>query len=195
MSDAKKTLIEEGTEFKGTLTSTCAIVVMGRVEGDMKGPSVEVTETGVLSGKAKVTELRSRGELSGEFDAEIVELSGRVRDKTVIRAKSLEVSLQRAEGGIQMVFGDCELAVGEAPDKARAVREATAGRKDGKDGKDARATAAPPPAAPPAQTGGAVAATPDAGGGEVVGEADMSASASLRRGKRPGEIERLPEGA
>jgi len=119
----------------------------------------------------------------------------------VIRAKSLEVSLQRAEGGIQMVFGDCELAVGEAPDKARAVREATAGRKDNKDGKDARATtvpaAAPPAAAPPAQASGAVAAaaTPDAGGGEVVGEADMSNSARIRRGKRPGEIERLPESA
>src|SRR5258708_5955835 len=137
MADTKKTLIEEGTEFKGTLTSTCAIVVMGRVEGELKGPSIEVTETGVLSGKAKVTELRSRGELSGEFGAEVVELSGRVRDKTVIRAKSLEVSLQRAEGGIEMVFGDCELAVGEAPDKARAVREATSGRKD------AHPTAAP----------------------------------------------------
>ena len=43
---------------------------MGRVEGDLTGPSVEVTESGVLSGKAKVTELRSRGELAGEFDAE-----------------------------------------------------------------------------------------------------------------------------
>src|SRR5882672_2248075 len=141
MADTKKTLIEEGTEFKGTLTSTCAVVVMGRVEGELKGPSVEVTETGVLSGKAKVTELRSRGELSGEFDAEIVELSGRVRDKTVIRAKSLEVSLQRAEGGIEMVFGDCELAVGDAPDKARAVREATSGRKEKEEGKEARETA------------------------------------------------------
>ena len=77
MSDTKKTLIDEGTEFKGTLTSSSAIVVMGRVEGQMTGPSVEVTETGVLSGKAKVTELRSRGELAGEFDADIVELSGR----------------------------------------------------------------------------------------------------------------------
>jgi len=178
MADTKKTLIEEGTEFKGTLTSTCAIVVMGRVEGEMKGPSVEVTETGVLSGKAKVTELRSRGELSGEFDAEIVELSGRVRDKTVIRAKSLEVSLQRAEGGIEMVFGDCELAVGDAPDKARAVREATSGRKE-----SSVAVAAP------------AAAAPEAGGGEVTGEADMSASARIRRGKRPGEADRLPESA
>lgn len=195
MPDTKKTLIEEGTEFKGTLTSTCAIVVMGRVEGEMKGPSVEVTETGVLSGKAKVIELRSRGELSGEFDAEIVELSGRVRDKTVIRAKSLEVSLQRAEGGIEMVFGDCELAVGEAPDKARAVREATAGRKDGKDARATAAPAAPPPAQPSGAAPAPAPATPEAGGGEATGEADMSASAGIRRGKRPGEIERLPESA
>src|SRR5215471_21318492 len=127
MSEIKKTLIEEGTEFKGTLTSSCPIVVMGKVEGDMTGPSVEVTESGTLCGKAKVTELRSRGELAGEFDAEVVELSGRVRDKTLIRAQSLEVSLQRAEGRVEMVFGDCELVVGEAPDKARAIREAAAG--------------------------------------------------------------------
>lgn len=128
MSDGKKTLIEEGTELKGTLTSTCPIVVQGRVEGEMTGPSVEVTETGVLSGKAKVTELRSRGELAGEFDAQVVELSGRVRDKTIIRAESLEVSLHRSEGRIEMVFGDCELAVGDAPDKAKAI---AAGRSNG----------------------------------------------------------------
>jgi cytoskeletal protein CcmA (bactofilin family) len=126
MSD-KKTLIEEGTELKGTLTSTCPIVVQGRVEGEMSGPSVEVTETGVLSGKAKVSELRSRGELAGEFDAKVVELSGRVRDKTIIRAESLEVSLRRSEGRIEMVFGDCELAVGDAPDKAKAVAGARNG--------------------------------------------------------------------
>jgi cytoskeletal protein CcmA (bactofilin family) len=193
MSEPKKTLIEEGTEFKGTLTSSCAIVVMGKVEGEMKGPAVEVTESGVLSGKAKVTELRSRGELSGEFEADVVELSGRVRDKTIIRAKSLEVSLQRAEGGIEMVFGDCELAVGDAPDKARAVREATSGRKE----KEAREAAAPAAAAPAAASGAVAipaAAAPD-GGGEVVGEADTSASARIRRGKRPGDAERQPESA
>ena len=48
MSD-KRTLIEDGTELKGTLTSNCPIVVMGRVEGELTGPSVEVTETGVLA--------------------------------------------------------------------------------------------------------------------------------------------------
>ena len=124
VSEAKKTLIEEGTELKGTLTSTCPIVVQGRVEGDLNGPSVEVTETGVLCGKAKVTELRSRGELAGEFDAKLVELSGKVRDKTIIRAESLEVSLKRSEGRIEMMFGDCELSVGDAPDKAKAVAAA-----------------------------------------------------------------------
>ena len=177
MSETKKTLIEEGTEFKGTLTSSCPIVVMGRVEGDMKGPSVEVTETGVLSGKAKVTELRSRGELAGEFDADVVELSGRVRDKSVIRAQSLEVRLERADGRIEMVFGDCELAVGEAPDKAKAVRDATAKPKDAKEAKPA-----PSPAAP------------ETGGGEVSAEADATASARLRRAK-PADAASQPESA
>ena len=190
MSEIKKTLIEEGTEFKGTLTSSCPIVVMGRVEGELRGPSVEVTETGVLSGKAKVTELRSRGELGGEFEADVVELSGRVRDKSVIRAKALEVSLQREGGRIEMVFGDCELAVGDAPDKAKAVREATStsGRKE------ARAAASPTPAAP-SPSPAAAAPSPDSGGGEVTGDADASASARLRRGKRPDDAERQPESA
>jgi cytoskeletal protein CcmA (bactofilin family) len=124
MTETKRTLIEEGTELKGTLTSTCPIVVMGRVDGDVTGPSVEVTESGVLCGKAKVTSLSSRGELAGEFDADVVELSGKVRDKTLIRAQSLEVSLKRDGGRIEMVFGDCELAVGDAPDKAKAIARA-----------------------------------------------------------------------
>jgi hypothetical protein len=144
----------------------------------------------VLSGKAKVTELRSRGELAGEFDADVVELSGRVRDKSIIRAQSLEVSLQREGGRIEMVFGDCELAVGDAPDKAKAVREATStsGRKE------ARPVAAPTPAAPSPTPAAAVAA-PESGGGEVTGDADASASARLRRGKRPDDAERQPESA
>jgi cytoskeletal protein CcmA (bactofilin family) len=121
MSETKRTLIESGTELKGTLTSTCPIVVMGRVDGEMTGPSVEVTESGVLCGKAKVTELRSRGELAGEFDAQVIELSGRIRDKTLIRAKSLEINLKRDDGKIEVVFGECDLEIGDAPDKAKAI--------------------------------------------------------------------------
>jgi len=146
MTETKRTLIEDGTELKGTLTSTCPIVVMGRVEGDLTGPSVEVTESGVVNGKAKVTELRSRGELAGEFDAERVELSGRVRDKTRIRAQSLEVSLKREDARIEMVFGDCELAVGDAPDKAKAIASAMSNGHARKSAKKADET---PPASDP----------------------------------------------
>ena len=145
MSDSKRTLIEEGTELKGTLTSSCPIVVMGRVEGDLSGPSVEVTETGILSGKAKVTELHSRGELAGEFDADMVHLSGKVRDKTRIRAQTLEVRLKREDGRMEMVFGECEMAVGDAPDKAKAVNGAMNGHGKKKKDEPAIVAADPPP--------------------------------------------------
>jgi cytoskeletal protein CcmA (bactofilin family) len=147
MSETKRTLIEDGTELKGTLTSTCPIVVMGRVEGDLTGPSVEVTESGVLSGKAKVTQLHSRGELAGEFDADTVHLSGRVRDNTRIRAQSLEVHLKREEGRMEMVFGDCELAVGDAPDKVKAVAQAVSNGHARKGG--AKKVEEPAPESPP----------------------------------------------
>jgi cytoskeletal protein CcmA (bactofilin family) len=170
-NEGKRTLIEEGTELKGTLTSSCPVVVLGRLEGQMTGPSVDVAESGVLSGRAKVTELRSRGELAGEFDADTVELSGRVRDKTIIRAQSLEVSLTRSDGRLEVMFGECELAVGEAPNKAAAVRDAT--------------------------STGARAAAPEApSNGAVTAEADESASTrNGRRGKRPDDSTSHPESA
>jgi len=95
-----------------------------------------------------------------------------VRDKTLIRAKSLEVSLQRVDGKVEVVFGECELAIGDAPDKAKAVREATSG------------TSRSAPVAAPGMT-----APPGEGGGEVTGEADATASGKIlrRAGKRPGE--------
>jgi cytoskeletal protein CcmA (bactofilin family) len=148
MSDTKRTLIEDGTELKGTLTSSCPIVVMGKVEGDLTGPSVEVTETGVLSGKAKVTQLHSRGELAGEFDADVVQLSGKVRDKTKIRAQALEVHLKRDDGRMEMVFGDCEMAVGDAPDKAKAIASAMNGHGKKKKTEDVAVAAEPPPSDP-----------------------------------------------
>jgi hypothetical protein len=62
----KHTLVEEGTEFKGTLSSKCPIVVMGKVEGDVTGPIIQVTASGVVAGNVKVKELRSEGELAGK---------------------------------------------------------------------------------------------------------------------------------
>jgi cytoskeletal protein CcmA (bactofilin family) len=138
----KHTLVEEGTEFKGTMSSKCPIVVMGKVEGDIAVPVIHVSATGIMAGNVKVQELRSAGEVAGEVEAEIVRISGKVRDKTVIRARSLEVSLSTTKGGMQVVFGECELSVGDEPNKEAAIAAATspgagapAAAGDGKDGK------------------------------------------------------------
>jgi cytoskeletal protein CcmA (bactofilin family) len=120
----KHTLVEEGTEFTGKMSSSCPIVVMGKVEGDVTGPVIHVTPSGVVSGVVKVKQLRSDGELAGEVEADTVEISGRVRDRTMIRARSLEVSLSVQKGGMQVVFGECELAVGDEPNKEAAIAAA-----------------------------------------------------------------------
>jgi cytoskeletal protein CcmA (bactofilin family) len=105
-------LVEEGTTFKGSLSSNCPIEVKGRIEGDVNAPALSVSASGAVHGKVKVGEIRSQGELAGEFDADIVQLSGTVKDATIIRAKSLEVKLNPAEGKMQVIFGECSLEVG-----------------------------------------------------------------------------------
>ena len=124
MSDMeKKTLVEEGTEFKGSLTSKCPVEVRGRIDGDLNAPSLHVSTSGAVSGKVYVGQLVSQGEIAGEFDADSIQLSGTVKDNTVIRAKSLEVKLQPANGKMQVIFGECQLEVGsEQPAKAASVR-------------------------------------------------------------------------
>jgi cytoskeletal protein CcmA (bactofilin family) len=124
MSEQKETLIEQGTEFKGSFASDCPVVVKGRVEGDISAPSLVVSKTGAVSGIVKVKELRSEGELAGEYEADAVHLSGTVKDKTVIRARSLEVKLNPERGRMEVVFGECELDVGDMPTKEDAVAEA-----------------------------------------------------------------------
>lgn len=115
----KRTLVEEGTTFKGSLSSTCPIHVKGGIEGDISAPSLTVAATGSVSGKVKAGELKSDGELSGEFDVEKVQLSGTVKDNTVIKAKSLEVKLAVTGSKMQVVFGECELEVGDQPSREK----------------------------------------------------------------------------
>jgi cytoskeletal protein CcmA (bactofilin family) len=110
----KKTVVEEGTALRGSLASNGQVLVMGRVDGEVSGVAVEITETGAVSGRVKTPALRSRGELRGEIDAEDVELSGHVLDDTVIRAQAIAVTIP-TNGGPTMLFGDCELEIGEAP--------------------------------------------------------------------------------
>ncbi len=117
----KRTLVEEGTTFKGSLSSTCPIFVKGGVEGDIQAPSLTVASSGTVSGKVKAGELKSEGALAGEFDVEKVQLAGSVKDNTVIRAKSLEVKLTSTGSKMQVVFGECELEVGEQPSREKAI--------------------------------------------------------------------------
>ena len=42
----KKTLVEEGTDFKGSFNSSCPVVVRGKVEGDLTAPSLRVSPSG-----------------------------------------------------------------------------------------------------------------------------------------------------
>ncbi|HVR62095.1 MAG TPA: polymer-forming cytoskeletal protein [Polyangia bacterium] len=122
----KKTIIEDGTVFKGTLSANCPVVVRGQVEGEIRGPSLDVAESGAVSGKVKVTELRSRGELTGTFEADDVVLCGRVRDQTVIIAKTLEVASPKS-GSLAVELAECELQIGEVPSKQAALRDALSG--------------------------------------------------------------------
>ncbi len=120
----KRTLVEEGTTFKGSLSSTCPIFVKGGVEGDIQAPSLTVATSGTVSGKVKAGELKSEGSLAGEFDVEKVQLSGSVKDNTIIRAKSLEVKLSVPSAKMQVVFGECELEVGDQPTREKAADKA-----------------------------------------------------------------------
>src|SRR5580704_17256882 len=88
----RKTLVEEGTQFKGSLSSNCPVEVKGRIEGDVSAPALTVAVGGAVHGKVKVGEMRSQAELAGEFDADVVQLSGTVKDNTIILAKSLQVT-------------------------------------------------------------------------------------------------------
>lgn len=115
-ASGRQTTVEEGTQFKGTLQSNCPVMVRGAVEGDLTAPSVIVSASGAVTGNVKAECIRSEGVLAGHVDATDVYLSGSVRSDTVIRAKTLEVKLQRPGGDrLQVTFGECILDVGEDP--------------------------------------------------------------------------------
>ncbi|WP_394823437.1 polymer-forming cytoskeletal protein [Pendulispora albinea] len=121
----KQTLVEDGTTFKGSLSSNCPIVVKGRIEGDVAAPSLNVSTSGSVHGTVKVTDLRSAGELSGDFESETVQLSGIVKDNTRLRAKSLEVRLAVPQGKMQVIFGECSLEVGDPLTKEDVIKAAS----------------------------------------------------------------------
>ena len=136
VAGGKKTVVEEGTRFKGTLTSSCPVLVNGEIEGEVETPSLSVSASGAVRGKAKVGEVDSKGEIEGEFDADTIRLAGKVRDNTVLKAKTLEVKLS-VDGKMQVVFGECELSVGDSPTEASTSEDAS-GADEGKKKKNKR---------------------------------------------------------
>jgi cytoskeletal protein CcmA (bactofilin family) len=118
-----KTIVEQDTNMKGALVSKCPVVVRGKIEGEVTAPWLSVSASGAVHGVVKVGEIESEGELSGEFEADLVRLSGVVKDKTVVRARSLEVKAS-PEGKIEVLLGECAFEVGDMPDKEAAIRAA-----------------------------------------------------------------------
>ncbi len=100
------TVVEEGTTFKGALISTCAVVVRGTIEGEITAPSLTVSTTGAVRGMGKVREIDSQGEVSGQFDADSARLSGVIKNRTVVRARSLDIKLSLTSGRVEIVFGE-----------------------------------------------------------------------------------------
>jgi cytoskeletal protein CcmA (bactofilin family) len=128
----KQTTVEEGTQFRGTLQSSCQVLVRGVVEGELSAPSVVISESGSVVGNVKAHSIRSEGVLAGQVDAEDIVLSGSVSSDTVIRARTLEVKLQSVDGKkLELSFGECILEVGDDPsaDVAEAAQPARAGAK------------------------------------------------------------------
>jgi cytoskeletal protein CcmA (bactofilin family) len=111
----KQTLVEEGTELKGTLKSSCQVVVNGTIDGQITAPALTVSQSGMLLGTVKASSLRSEGTLAGDIDADDVYLSGTVRSNTVIRARKLEVKLAPDRGKLEVTFGECMIEVGDDP--------------------------------------------------------------------------------
>ncbi|MCI0624183.1 MAG: polymer-forming cytoskeletal protein [Acidobacteria bacterium] len=126
----KQTVLEEGTEFEGSIRSQCPITVSGTLKGDIAAPSLTITLSGLVHGQVKVSNLKSEGEIAGEIDAEHVELSGHVSDQTTIRASSLQVKLQNGSNGkLQVTFGNCDLHVSDPAAKSLASLSNVVARK------------------------------------------------------------------
>lgn len=112
-SDTKQTVIEHGTEFEGSISSSCNILLSGKFKGELLAPALTIEPSGSVEGCVKVDQLVSRGELSGDIEAQSVELCGKVSDRTVINAQTLEVKLSKPSEGIKVTFGNCEMRVGD----------------------------------------------------------------------------------
>lgn len=113
---ARLTVVEEGTEFRGAMSSSCPVVVKGALAGELATPALTVTPTGNVTGRLRVGTLVSQGTVAGEIDAEHATISGHVADATVLRARTLDVKLE-GDGKTTVTFGRATLEIGDAPER------------------------------------------------------------------------------
>jgi cytoskeletal protein CcmA (bactofilin family) len=99
------TVVQEGTDFRGDFTSSCPIIVNGRVEGAVKAPSVTVSESGALHGNVEAKAIACRGTVSGVLEADLIELSGTIAQNTIVRAQRLRLNIDSTSGRIELAFG------------------------------------------------------------------------------------------
>jgi cytoskeletal protein CcmA (bactofilin family) len=100
----KKTIVEEGTELRGSINASCPVVVQGTVQGEVTGPSVEISATGRVSGQTTSGTLNSNGHVAGEVDVDVARLAGEVAPTTVVRASSLDLKLTHPTGKFELRF-------------------------------------------------------------------------------------------
>ena len=99
------TIVQDGTDFRGDFTSKCPIIVNGRIQGDVKAPTVTITNSGVLQGKVEAKTIACRGSVSGVLEADAIELSGDIAQNTIVRAQRLRLNIESTSGRIELAFG------------------------------------------------------------------------------------------
>jgi cytoskeletal protein CcmA (bactofilin family) len=100
-----RTIVDEGTTLKGTLNSSCPVLVQGAVDGMLEAPAVTVSATGSITGKVTTEKLRSIGKIAGDYNVKDAQLAGTVESKTQVSAESLHLKLTATEGRIELKFG------------------------------------------------------------------------------------------
>jgi cytoskeletal protein CcmA (bactofilin family) len=99
------TIVAEGTDFTGDFTSSCPIIVNGKIDGNVKAPAVTVTHSGQVHGSVEAKTIACKGSVSGVLEADTIELSGAIARNTVIRAQRLKLNIESTSGRIELAFG------------------------------------------------------------------------------------------
>lgn len=67
----RRTVIEEGTSLQGTVTSSCPVLVLGRIDGDLAAPEVELAPSGIVVGTIRASTITVADGLLAACELEI----------------------------------------------------------------------------------------------------------------------------